>query len=203
MTTAQTEAVESKGAVILLQEELQAVQEDAQRQRTQYELALAQLDRERGMAQAEFQQCNSLLAASGRHVREKKDEMMAMKAEMDELWQALQALAPTTPPPPVDPPPPPPLCELCYEGVALLVLARLARRHLKAGRVDVVIQAARALCKGRNSAGIRTEVDYFVDRKDRMRYSAYRRRGIPLGSGAVESAIRRVIKQRCIGIACI
>ena len=73
------------------------------------------------------------------------------------------------------------------------------RRHLKAGRVDVVIQAARALCKGRNSAGIRTEVDYFVDRKDRMRYSAYRRRGIPLGSGAVESAIRRVINLRLKG----
>ena len=72
MTTAQTEAVESKGAVILLQEELQAAQEDAQRQRTQYERVLAQLDRERGMAQAEFQQCNSLLVANGKHLREKK-----------------------------------------------------------------------------------------------------------------------------------
>jgi hypothetical protein len=73
------------------------------------------------------------------------------------------------------------------------------RRQLKAGRVDVVIQTARDLCKGRNSVRIRTEVDYFVERKDRMRYSAFRRRGIPLGSGAVESAIRRVINLRMKG----
>ncbi len=73
------------------------------------------------------------------------------------------------------------------------------RRHLKAGRVDAVIQAARVLCKGRNAARIRTEVNYFVERKDRMRYRAFRRRGIPLGSGAVESAIRRVINLRLKG----
>lgn len=74
------------------------------------------------------------------------------------------------------------------------------RTHLKAGRVDIVIQAARDLGKaGRNAAKIRTEVNYFVERKDRMRYRAYRRRGIPLGSGAVESAIRRVINLRLKG----
>ena len=76
---------------------------------------------------------------------------------------------------------------------------RRMRRHLKAGNVDVVIQAARALCRGRNAGRIRTEVEYFEDRKDRMRYRAYRRRGIPLGSGAVESAIRRVINLRLKG----
>ena len=40
---------------------------------------------------------------------------------------------------------------------------------------------------------------YFEERKDRMRYDVYRRRGIPLGSGAVESAIRRVINLRLKG----
>ena len=74
------------------------------------------------------------------------------------------------------------------------------RAHLKAGRVDVVIQAASGLGKaGRNAAKIRTETHYFVERKDRMRYRAFRRRGIPLGSGAVESAIRRVINLRLKG----
>jgi len=76
---------------------------------------------------------------------------------------------------------------------------RRMRRHLKEGNVDVVIQAARTLCRGRNAGRIRTEVAYFEERKDRMRYDAYRRRGIPLGSGAVESAIRRVINLRLKG----
>ena len=76
---------------------------------------------------------------------------------------------------------------------------RRMRRNLKAGNVDMVIEAARALCKGRNAGRIRTEVEYFVERKDRMRYDEFRRRGIPLGSGAVESAIRRVINLRLKG----
>ncbi len=77
---------------------------------------------------------------------------------------------------------------------------RRMRKHLKEGRVDVVIQAASELCKsGRNAAKIRTEVKYFVKRKDRMRYRAFRRRGIPLGSGAMESAIRRIINLRLKG----
>ncbi len=77
---------------------------------------------------------------------------------------------------------------------------RTMRKQLKDGRVDLVIKAARELCKaGRNAALIRTEVEYFVKRKDLMRYRAFRRRGIPLGSGAVESAIRRVINLRLKG----
>jgi len=73
------------------------------------------------------------------------------------------------------------------------------RRHLKAGEVDLVIQRIRDLRRGRNAAKIRTELEYFVTRKDRMRYRVFRRRGIPLGSGAVESAIRRVINLRMKG----
>ncbi len=76
---------------------------------------------------------------------------------------------------------------------------RRMRRHLKAGRVDDVIRAARALCRGRNAAKIRTEVEYFTERKPLMRYRAFKRRGIPLGSGAVESAIRRVVNLRLKG----
>jgi len=76
---------------------------------------------------------------------------------------------------------------------------RRMRRHLKAGHVDAVLQAIRSLCRGRNAAKIRTELDYFEDRRDLMRYGAFRRRGIPLGSGAVESAIRRVVNLRLKG----
>jgi len=76
---------------------------------------------------------------------------------------------------------------------------RRMRRHLKAGCVDRVIEAARELRKGRNAKAIGTEINYFVERKDRMRYAAFRRQGLPLGSGAVESAIRRVINLRLKG----
>ena len=73
------------------------------------------------------------------------------------------------------------------------------RRRLKAGKVDDVVDAAAALCRGRNAKRIRTEVEYFKARKGRMRYAAFKRRGIPLGSGAVESAIRRVVNLRLKG----
>jgi hypothetical protein len=76
---------------------------------------------------------------------------------------------------------------------------RRMRKHLKAGEVGIVIQAIQDLCRRRNAAKIRTELEYFVTRKDRMRYRAFRRRGIPLGSGAVESAIRRIINLRMKG----
>jgi hypothetical protein len=75
------------------------------------------------------------------------------------------------------------------------------RRLLKKGKVEKVIEAARELCQGRNAKKIRTEVNYFVERKDYMQYKRFRRRGLPLGSGAVESAIRRVVNLRLKGPA--
>jgi hypothetical protein len=76
---------------------------------------------------------------------------------------------------------------------------RRMRRKLKAGEVEKAIETARALRRGRNAKEIRTQVQYFEVRKDRMRYHAFQRRGIPLGSGAVESGVRRVINLRLKG----
>jgi hypothetical protein len=73
------------------------------------------------------------------------------------------------------------------------------RRKLEAGQVDEVVKAAEALCRGRHAKSIRTEVEYFETRQARMRYAAFKRRGIPLGSGAVESAVRRVVNLRLKG----
>ena len=78
---------------------------------------------------------------------------------------------------------------------------RQMRRLLKKGKVEAVIEAARSLCRGRNAKKIRTEVNYFEDRKEYMQYKRFRKRGIPLGSGAVESAIRRVVNLRLKGPA--
>jgi len=76
---------------------------------------------------------------------------------------------------------------------------RKMRRHLKKGKIKDVIKIMRELCKGRGKARIKTELQYFETRKDYMRYHAFQWRKIPIGSGAVESAIRRVINLRLKG----
>jgi hypothetical protein len=76
---------------------------------------------------------------------------------------------------------------------------RRQRRRLKDGRVDDVIEEIRGFCMGRNAKKLTTELNYFVDRRELMRYADFRARGIPLGSGGVESAIRRVVNLRLKG----
>lgn len=67
------------------------------------------------------------------------------------------------------------------------------RRLLIQGQVEAVIDAVKEICRGRNSKGIRTERDYFVRNIARMAYARIRALGLPIGSGSVESAIRRVV----------
>jgi len=76
---------------------------------------------------------------------------------------------------------------------------RRMRRDLKQGKIKDVIKIMRDLCKGRGKAKMKTEVEYFETRKAYMRYHAFQWRKIPIGSGAVESAIRRVINLRLKG----
>jgi len=76
---------------------------------------------------------------------------------------------------------------------------RTMRRRLKKGKVDAVIDSARRLCRGRNASAIATEVAYFQDRRDFMRYDHFQQQRIPLGSGAMESAVRRVVNLRLKG----
>jgi len=75
------------------------------------------------------------------------------------------------------------------------------RRRLKRGKVDQVIESAEKLCRGRNAKKIATEIDYFRKRREYMGYDKFQKRGIPLGSGAVESAVRRVVNLRLKGPA--
>ncbi len=76
---------------------------------------------------------------------------------------------------------------------------RRMRRWLKKGKVDDVIEEAKGFCVGRSAKKIAREVNYFADRRDFMQYADFARRGIPLGSGAMESAIRRVVNLRLKG----
>ncbi len=48
----------------------------------------------------------------------------------------------------------------------------------------------------RNKADREKEAAYWFRNRDRLRYGALREAGLPIGSGAVESAVRRVVNLR-------
>jgi hypothetical protein len=69
------------------------------------------------------------------------------------------------------------------------------RKRLYQGKVDQVIADIDQL-KGKK---VQTEKDYFVNRRQHMRYAELKKAGVPIGSGAVESAIRRIVNLRLKG----
>lgn len=73
------------------------------------------------------------------------------------------------------------------------------RRLLIKGKTDDVICSIRSLCKGRKSKKSKAERNYFVRNRKRMHYDAISSMGLPIGSGAMESAIRRVVNLRLKG----
>lgn len=76
---------------------------------------------------------------------------------------------------------------------------RRQRRQLYDGHIDRVLDAIRALCRGRNAKKIGVHLSYFENRRDYLRYDLFRAMGLPCGSGATESAIRRVVNLRLKG----
>ena len=70
------------------------------------------------------------------------------------------------------------------------------RRLLLRGEVEQVIAAVQGICRGRNSQAIRPQRDYFIKNKSRMAYAKLLAMKLPIGSGAIESAVRRVINLR-------
>ncbi len=76
---------------------------------------------------------------------------------------------------------------------------RKHRRLLMKGKLEQVVTAVKAMCRGRHSQAITTERDYFVHNRQRMDYHTLKELKLPLGSGAVESAVRRVINLRMKG----
>jgi hypothetical protein len=76
---------------------------------------------------------------------------------------------------------------------------RRQRTRLYRGQLEAILQELDALAKGRRAKSIRTEIEFFHKHTARMRYSRFRKAHIPLGSGAVESALRRVVNLRMKG----
>lgn len=79
--------------------------------------------------------------------------------------------------------------------------ARL-RRSLKKGRSPEVIEELEGLAAGQpEGAAVWREIGYLIRHSEagRLRYDCFRCRGVPLGSGAIESTIRRVLNLRLKG----
>jgi len=74
-------------------------------------------------------------------------------------------------------------------------LAR-AKRALHKGDTDRVAELIDELAVGRRAKEVSKHRDYFVRNHHRMQYASFKKQKLPLGSGAVESAVRRVINQR-------
>jgi hypothetical protein len=73
------------------------------------------------------------------------------------------------------------------------------RRLLLQGQVEQVIAAVQALCRGRHSKAIRTQRNYFIKNQSRMAYATLIAMKLPIGSGAIESTVRRVVNLRLKG----
>jgi hypothetical protein len=73
------------------------------------------------------------------------------------------------------------------------------RKLLSEGRVEQVIESVKQICRGRNSKEIKRERNYFITNSHRMNYKNLKQDNWPIGSGAVESAVRRIINLRFKG----
>ncbi len=72
-------------------------------------------------------------------------------------------------------------------------------RYLWNGQNELVVKAVQELTRGRNSKAIKRERAYFENNMPRMQYAKARNCKLPLGSGPMESAIRRIINLRMKG----
>src|SRR3954470_630511 len=77
---------------------------------------------------------------------------------------------------------------------------RELRQQLRAGRSRAVVATLRALAQGQpEDAAVWVEIAFLEKHEPHMRYDWLKYRGHPLGSGAIESAMRRVINLRLKG----
>jgi hypothetical protein len=73
------------------------------------------------------------------------------------------------------------------------------KRRLLQGQLDEFVAAIDTACRGTRNKLLKREKNYFHKHKDNMKYQQLKSQGLPIGSGAVESAIRRIINLRLKG----
>jgi len=76
------------------------------------------------------------------------------------------------------------------------LLEELCRLLLKPDGPAQVIERLRALARGRRGKKVNKEIRYIEGHLDHMRYAELRADKVPIGSGVVESAVRRVLNLR-------
>ncbi|HJN77359.1 MAG TPA: hypothetical protein QGF58_25770 [Myxococcota bacterium] len=75
---------------------------------------------------------------------------------------------------------------------------KVQKERLKAGDVEG-IEEFFASTEGTTGEDLSTERKYWERHRERLRFAAFRKAGLPNGSGAVESAVRRVVNLRLKG----
>jgi hypothetical protein len=71
-----------------------------------------------------------------------------------------------------------------------------AKKKLHAGKIDDLLELIDELAVGRRAKDVSEHRDYFARNASRMQYASFVKARIPIGSGAIESAVRRVINMR-------
>ena len=67
------------------------------------------------------------------------------------------------------------------------------------GAVEQGIAAMQGICRERHSKAIRTPLNSFIRNQRRMAYAKLMALKLPMGSGAIESTVRRVVNLRLQG----
>lgn len=76
---------------------------------------------------------------------------------------------------------------------------RLQKKYLMEGNLDKFMNNIDKACKGTKNAILKRERKYFENHIQHMDYTTLKSKGFPIGSGAVESGIRRVVNLRLKG----
>jgi DNA polymerase III epsilon subunit-like protein len=75
-----------------------------------------------------------------------------------------------------------------------------ARALLKQGNIHAIIEALQGLDRSHDTDEmIRTTMQYFQTHEARMQYQTFRAGGLPIGSGVIESGVRRIVNLRLKG----
>jgi hypothetical protein len=69
-------------------------------------------------------------------------------------------------------------------------------KRLRYGKIGEMFDALKSACRGTKSKMLLREQEYFVKNRERLNYAEMRALNMPIGSGAIESAVRRVINLR-------
>jgi hypothetical protein len=74
-----------------------------------------------------------------------------------------------------------------------------AKKALHAGDIDGVTACLDEIAVGRRAKEVNKHRDYFIRNAERMQYANFKAAGLPIGSGAIESAIRMIVNMRLKG----